>query len=150
MNKEKRNLVILSSIVLLAVLVWIRGFTVSVRPKQSPGSATPVTASLQVASAPPSHPERFPSGERSRSRFNSWGRDPFVLEGELAQGIKGLVLDGIVWDEQNPLAMINDEVLRVGDTIGNSRIVNITQTEVTLKEGGSKFTLRLGGEVTGE
>ena len=59
-------------------------------------------------------------------------------------GAKGLALNGIVWDENFPLAMINDQVLGVGEKIDNRQIKKITRTEVTLEEQGREFILTLG------
>ena len=55
-----------------------------------------------------------------------------------------MVLEGIVWDEERPLAVINDRVVGVGDTVRQSRIAKITQTEVFLEDGEETFSLRLG------
>ena len=58
-------------------------------------------------------------------------------------GEGGLVLNGIVWDDQSPIAIINDEVRMVGDTIQERKIVKITRTEVFLKEGNAEYSLTL-------
>ena len=55
-----------------------------------------------------------------------------------------MVLEGIVWDAENPLAVINDRVVGIGDTVRKSRITSMTQTEVFLEDEGEAFSLRLG------
>ena len=147
MDKQKRSLIILGAVFLVGAAVWIRGLTVPVRPRSGAASSQiPVAMFLRSTPVVPSSSQHHVAGERGRTRFSDWDRSPFLLHGELAQGVRGLLLDGIVWDAQNPLAMINNQVLAVGDSVGRSRITRITKTEVFLEEEGSEFILRLGDD----
>lgn len=140
MEKNKRNLFILGGVMLIAVGVWMRGLTAPVKTGKAPGNPLPPSQSSLSSPAI----RRETPARRARTEFSEWGRNPFLLEGELAQGVRGLVLNGIVWDESTPLAIINDQVLGVGSQIRNSKIIKITQMEVFLKEGDDEFILRLG------
>jgi hypothetical protein len=53
-----------------------------------------------------------------------------------------LTLDGIVYTEQNPVAMINGEVVPVGGTIGKARVTRITPDLVVLERDGKTIELR--------
>ncbi|HNY26088.1 MAG TPA: hypothetical protein PKH31_01775 [Candidatus Sumerlaeota bacterium] len=53
-----------------------------------------------------------------------------------------LTLDGIVYTEQNPVAMINGEVVPVGGTIGKARVTRITPDVVVLERDGKTIELR--------
>ena len=81
--------------------------------------------------------------EKVRTSYADWGRNPFMLSGELSESVRGLMLDGIVWDEEKPYAIINNQVLGIGSQIGRSRITQITKEAVFLEEDGNPFSIRL-------
>jgi hypothetical protein len=62
--------------------------------------------------------------------------------------ISGLNLRGIIYSPKGSLAIINEEVLRTGDTIGDYSILEINEREVILRKGDGNegFTLRLEEE----
>ena len=82
--------------------------------------------------------------------YDSHGKkDPFappVLSGaekvdiEMLTGIK---LEGIIWDEKNPMAIINDKIVGVGEEIAGAKIVGITENEVVFNVNGQEIKLRL-------
>jgi len=72
-----------------------------------------------------------------------WGRDPFVLaEGDTSK-VASLVFGGILWDSKHPKVILNNEVYKEGDKIGDIEIVKITKDGIVFKEGGKtrKVTL---------
>jgi len=77
------------------------------------------------------------------TEFESWGRSPFAFEKILEKKSSALILNGILWDETNPAAMINDEIVSVGDTISDKTVVEITPTAVILDD---KTKLQLAEE----
>jgi len=50
---------------------------------------------------------------------------------ELNNLIEIIKVDGILWDEQQPLAMINNEIHKIGDVINKLTVKNITDESVT-------------------
>ena len=137
MDKNKRNLTLLGGAILVVISIWIRGLTTPVGRKQPP---IPVQASGTMGPQPKNL--AIPS---ARTPFSDWGRNPFTLSEEVTEGVRGLVLEGIVWDEKIPLVVINDHVLKVGDTIRKSQITRITQKEVSLQDDeGHEFILKVG------
>jgi len=54
-----------------------------------------------------------------------------------------LVLKGIAWDETEPLALINDLVVKEGDTIQGARIVKIDFDRVAVRYRSKKFVIEL-------
>jgi hypothetical protein len=54
-----------------------------------------------------------------------------------------LVLKGIAWDETEPLALINDLVVKEGDTIQGARIVKIDFDRIAVRYGSKKFVIKL-------
>lgn len=55
----------------------------------------------------------------------------------------GLTLTGIIWDKDNPLAIINDSMLRKGDALGANKVIEIRPDSVTLNDGVNNIELTL-------
>ena len=55
-----------------------------------------------------------------------------------------ITLTGILWDKDKPLAIINNRVVKIGDTAGGSRVVEIKENSVILNDGTKDFELKLG------
>lgn len=104
---------------------------------QEPGSMVPASASSVFVS-------------------NQWGpRDPFyrhVVEVESVAALDStkkepdLVLKGIQWSRGEALIIINDEILRIDDSINGMRIVKVGEDYVVLQRGTDLITLRIGGK----
>ena len=74
-----------------------------------------------------------------------WGRDPFLLDTAniQEQGTEDLALNGIIPDKQNPYAIINNEVVKLGDKVGGMTVIEINENNVVLDENGQRHTLEL-------
>jgi len=75
-------------------------------------------------------------------------RDPFLIavkKKEESPRIEPpkLVLKGIAYDEAEPLALINDRVVKQGDTIEGARIVKIDFDRVVVHHGKKEFVIKL-------
>lgn len=72
-------------------------------------------------------------------------RCPF--SGKFYTGYKGdaadLKLAGILWDKEKPQAIINNEVVNVGNSVGNYSVAEIRQYSVVLTDGSNVFELKL-------
>ncbi len=73
-----------------------------------------------------------------------WGSDPFVRDWILFNEVANLNLRAITVTSGGASALINDQILQVGDEISGKRIVSIEADKVTLEQGGRTFTLTLG------
>jgi type II secretory pathway component PulC len=73
-----------------------------------------------------------------------WGKDPFLPDGSNVkeQGMEGLNLNGIVSGE-NPYAIINNEVVKLGDKVDDMTVIEINEKSVVLDQDGKKHTLEL-------
>jgi hypothetical protein len=74
----------------------------------------------------------------------TWGTDPFVRDWVMVNELANLKLKAITLGGDHPYALINDQILQVGDEISGKRIVSIESDKVTLEQGGRTFTLLLG------
>ena len=80
------------------------------------------------------------SRRASRTEYTSWGRSPFVLE--KAAKTQVLTLSGILWDDVNPQAVINDTIVGAGDSVGlKNTVVEIRTSSVILNDGTKNFEL---------
>ena len=81
--------------------------------------------------------------------YHQGPRDPFVpvvrkkVKKSLPVQPPKLVLKGIAWDETEPLALINDLLVKEGDTIEGARIVKIDFDRVTVQYRSKKFVIKL-------
>ncbi len=81
-----------------------------------------------------------------------WGNDPFrswkrhrtgtVTHHDQHQS-QSWILSGILYNKDNPLAYINWQAVRVGDTIDGARVVAIHRREVTLEQNGNRFIISI-------
>lgn len=54
-----------------------------------------------------------------------------------------LILEGIIYDEAKPLAIINGKVLKPGDSVNDATIESITATKVILRKNGTTQELSM-------
>ena len=94
------------------------------------------------------HPFCFGEGKYA---FKLTGRDPFsplvskngVLLIPREVDLGGLVIKGIIYSTNSPLAIINDEVVERGENIGDYLVLEIEEKRVILKKGDQEFILKL-------
>jgi hypothetical protein len=74
----------------------------------------------------------------------TWGTDPFVRDWVMVNELANLRLKAITLGGDRPYALVNDQILQVGDEISGKRVARIESDNVTLEQGGRTFTLLLG------
>jgi len=82
---------------------------------------------------------RSGSQKKSRSTYTEWGQNPFMLK----RSAKALYIEGIMWDDQNPSAIINGNIVGVGDTVESKTIVDIRPNSVIISGDDGEIELRL-------
>ena len=78
-----------------------------------------------------------------------WGRDPFVRLKTLEAGSRtsSLELKGIsIGMDKKGFALINQEIVRVGDKIEGCDVLSVEKNRVLLQKNGQKFYLKLPEE----
>ncbi len=55
-----------------------------------------------------------------------------------------LNISGLIWNTNRPQAIINDQIVTIGDTISNSKITNIHKDGVEIIYSGKNFTITIG------
>lgn len=84
--------------------------------------------------------------EGKRSKL-VWVRNPFILPQKETQTVESdvreLVLSGIAVDEVGRIAIVNDRIVREGDTISGVKIIEIKEDSIIVEKEGKSYTLRL-------
>jgi len=135
-KKERIELVITCIGVIFLIFLVIRGAQ-KIQAEKRPMNKTGKAISVPVS---------FKRTEAERSKIEKgWGRDPFfsVTANTGNTKLGDLIVNGIVWDEKNPYAIIDRDVVKVGDKLGNMTVIEITENSVILEENGERYTLTL-------
>ncbi len=143
MTREKKQVAILGALALVLIAVYGRAL--------APSAPTPTDTQLQVAvpesaSPTPSAAKLIPDrsverkAQRQRAAALVPGRDPFTSRSMLAEA-SGLYLSGILRDPAEPIAIINGQMVFVGDEIGGYRVVEISPHNVSVTDGSETFQL---------
>ncbi len=106
--------------------------------------AAPAAAKPAAPVAPKDTTASAPLTEMREILPEVWGGDPFVRDWVMVNELANLSLKAITVGGERAYALINDQILEVGDYISGKRIVNIETDKVTLEQGGRTFTLMLG------
>lgn len=65
----------------------------------------------------------------------------FKIESTQEEFLSNFKLNGIIYDEENSWAIINNKVVRVGDTLDGAKIISIAPRKVTLLFKNERFDL---------
>lgn len=129
-----KKLILLAVLGLLGIGSLIYGIVTPSRVKRGLSPANGSSSAEKAAA--------FPLERRAaRSAHAVWGRSPFVFQ--TGETEAGLVLNGIAWDEVSPKAIINDQIVGVGDRIAGQTVVSIAPTGVTLSSGAQETVLKV-------
>ena len=144
---------------LVLVLIWIQSLD---RKQKAIRARTPAVTAAPAAAVPV--PTRIPDrGEmRAAATPPGWGEDPFerrVFDGKesasaarpvtraaQAPAPTGLYLQGIMDGPSGRTALINGEIVREGQRIGNREVIQIGRKAVMILDKGNVTTLTLQGD----
>jgi type II secretory pathway component PulC len=108
-------------------------------PAEKPEVLTLRPEKLQRHETTAREPERDPFNW-AREQINRFkDQEPKLRSSSVA----GLTLSGIIWDRKKPLAIINDRVVSVGDTVKGSTVLEILKDMVVFEQEGVYHTLWL-------
>lgn len=136
---ENKKIIILIFLAILAALSLIYGIIAPSREGyKKPSPEFSFVADEQGGLTADKETADF-NRQGKRTDYISWRRNPFTLKKSAGE----LVLNGILWDKEKPVAVINDVELSVGDKIEGSVIIAIEPQAVILNNGAENFELRL-------
>jgi len=139
MSAKKRKMFIY--IALALAVIW-GVYNYPVKNKIPPGNEKPET----IQPLDPTSTEQ-PTGEMiniEKKTRAAWGADPFQTKHPISVTKKVSPqwrLSGIVYNNQTPLAIINNKPVRTGDIVNGARVVAIQVKMVTLEYNGTLFNL---------
>lgn len=148
MDKKRIEVTITAILIVVFILAWANTFKF-LRKKAKTVSA-PSSSALSTQAASALITARGITAKASEEvipeKNLEWGRCPFC--GKIYSGQEGgpidLKLTGIVWDEKKPQALINNLILKEGDSIGHFRVIKIFKDKVQLSsDDGVYFEIRL-------
>jgi hypothetical protein len=139
--KEKRNpkLIIFIILGILSVVSLIHGAVAPTKFKRRISSESgQVTPKETISLAEGLSLKR----NAARSTYSSWSRNPFTIGASIKVGT-GNALEGIIWDEKLPLALINGKTVKIGDRVGSDIVIDIQKNKVILSDGIRDRELKL-------
>lgn len=88
---------------------------------------------LVTNQAPERDPFNWPTTQRIRLRQIAEAEQDIFAD---------FTLQGIVWSRPHPQAVINSQLVTIGDMVDGALITNITQTRVSLKKNAQAHTMK--------
>jgi len=143
MDKQKKLKIAFPALIIIMAFVWgpiiLGGGKSKDKSKKSTGSISMSVTQQEneggLTALSGSHKR-----QKAKTTYTQWGRNPFTV----AQDLNDLVVEGIAWDENNPKAIINGQIITVGDKLGANTIVAIEPNSVIIKNEAEEVELRLG------
>jgi hypothetical protein len=144
MNKEQKQLAVIG--VGVVILVIVLAGNAGKRKARVPVAAAPAQSAAQLpAEHAASRDLQSPDGVQTQQGKRAeapWGRDPFVSSSSAAAGLDNLKLKGItIGANGSGFAAINDEIVKVGETVGGFQLKEIAKDKVLLQKGAQSFYL---------
>lgn len=145
LTKEKKERILAVVLIFMLVLLLFWNFNRKKRLQEKAIAPTPAIATAPLApsgQAPPVNAlEKY-------TKELAWKRDPFVLEaiGDGRTPTLQLKVSGIIYDEIRPegtYAIINEEVVRIGDSLYGIKVIDIQPRHVRLKKLNEEILLHL-------
>ena len=129
------------SIALLTAVVFLLLAGCDKAPRQT--AHPPESAPVKINSEPPKHLKE----EEMESLLNDLKlKNPFSpkhFKEQMIETKKEIELEGIMWDNQKPFAVIDGSVVAEGDFIDGKKVIRIHNESVILDNQGRKEILRI-------
>lgn len=159
--KAKKEIFIILILLPILIILVLMNFSSPLSKHRSspPVSSDSAKMAFQASPSPTQiqqHPQKTPS-RFAKYEEKAWGRNPFRKDyvpspparpaPQQQRAIPVIHLQGIVWDEVFPYAVIDGEIRGVGDKIGYFEVIEITEDRVTLSDGERVLDLQLFPEM---
>lgn len=143
MEKKRLEIIVTSALIAVCILFWIK--TLKGLRKESPlKKALPLAVPSEVGAGRKDFAlplKQIPVAEEADL---NWGRDPFSgYEYSVGPREVNLKLSGILWDDQKPACIINDNIVGKGERVAGQTVVDIRKDKVILNDGNRDFELKL-------
>ncbi len=129
-----RKKIVLAVLAALSVFVWLRGLGVFSKNKQTKTIFNKETKDSLLNPQP---------RQGARTEYKDYKRNPFLAASASQSQASGLQLGGIISDDKQLYALINDQIVHIGDTIDANKVVDIKENIVILNDGTKDIKLKL-------
>jgi len=145
MTRPQKQLLILGVLGVVMVAVYARAFR-RAPPQPARGrvdaAQEPAVSPVQETTLAVIQPSGQREMQRQHAQLLAWRRDPFTRGAALGE-LSGLELSGILWDPGAPLAVINGQMVGVGQDVDGYQVVDISPDRVSLTDGTQTFQLTI-------
>ncbi len=145
MDKRKLELLIAGILIIVFTFILINSFK-KVKSKHMFIKSQVSAKALPAQELKPLFMTKKPEVKKEEREIG-WGRDPFTLQEtsiDRVDTIANLKLMGITIDKTaKSMAIINNELLSVGDKIGKFRVIKISKGSVIVTDEKENFELKL-------
>ncbi len=141
-NSPLRKSTAVRTVVLLLVFLALGMFLIEILINSSFSARAKKEQALPIAASyTPPAPSPILSISPAPAQTNP--KEPITsVEQSVAEPQPQLVLNGIVLSEEGNIALINDQILKVGDTVEGARVEEISGLQVVLSSKAQKITLK--------
>jgi hypothetical protein len=153
MEKQKKQLIILSGMIVVLIILSVRAFVIVKKSRDKVKRAEAVQEMVKTRAATmPSKGDVIPSKaqEESMAQQLSWEVDPFTGSEIYTSSARypALRLVGIVYSKEKPqdsYAIIDNFIVKKGDKIGSSdfQLIEISEHDVTVTDGTKELKLKV-------
>ncbi len=157
-KKQKIKLAFIAVLSLILILALINAQKSLSRVKERREKTLASAALTKTSEGNFPYDVLYPSGEKAETSEGLYrkleeetkdlklARDPFNQYEIITRDISnsGSALQGIIWDEKSPKAVIDGKIVSTGDRVGGKVVLEILPDRVVLSEGTEKYELRLG------
>lgn len=157
-QKKKRDIALASVLMVVFLFLFIQNILLKKKPGAPPASGAVAAAPAQetlsdklvfVTNLRVNDTLRQ---EQEKVWEKEWVRDPFVPQASISAIVRAvnLTLNGILWDETRPKAIVNEKTLLIGDTLYGYTVVEIKPRSVILRTGEKNIELHVFHPVVAE
>jgi len=129
-------------------MVILMGLIIFRLQSKKPMPVYPSSSQVAVTTPPPVADMQNNSGlyakQDAEAKKMTIKRDP--LSKITTESSSALFLNGVAWDDANPQAIINNEILEVGGSVNGNTVVEIKEDRVILSNGKNTFELKIEKE----
>ena len=138
MNKQQKLKIALPILIVVMAFVWGPVIFGSGSKSKGDNSTSRVNKNMQEGMSGFAVPS-VASQKKAKTAYARWGSNPFMLK----RTPKAINLEGILWDANDPKAIINGNIVGVGETVEGKMIVEIKANSVIIKgDDGEEFELK--------
>ena len=142
-NKSRVKLIVTAVLIIVFIFVWAN--TIKVIQKRRGGGKKQAISSKRLVVVQPSKSAGVPLIEVIYEEDDGmeWIRCPFCGKLYIDGGGGVIALSGILWDVKDSKAVINGEIVGIGDEINKYSVVDIDRNSVVLNNGTKDIEISL-------